>query len=115
MKLNLLVLRVADFARSRAFYEAMGLLLVEERHGNGPVHLSATLDGCVLELYPASSIAPTTASTRFGPATTDFDRTVDQAVTAGGSLIIPPGDSPWGGRAIIADPDGNKIELPKKP
>jgi catechol 2,3-dioxygenase-like lactoylglutathione lyase family enzyme len=111
MKLNLLVLRVADVAKSRAFYEALGLQLVEERHGSGPDHLSARLEGSVLELYPASQASPATEVLRFGLMINDLARTVDQAVLAGGVLVTPPGDTAWGKRAVIAAPDGHKIEL----
>lgn len=111
MKLNLLVIRVADLVRSRTFYEALGLELSEERHGSGPVHWSAKLDEGVLELYPLGSSATPTIGTRFGLLVAGVDAIVDRALTAGGSLVTAAGDSPWGRRAVIADPDGHKIEL----
>ena len=49
---NLLVLRAADLAASRRFYEALGLEFVVERHGKGPEHLAASLGEFVFELYP---------------------------------------------------------------
>lgn len=110
MKLNLLVIRVADLAKSRAFYESLGLSFLEERHGNGPIHLSAQLNGSVLELYPIAS-SLTTAGTRFGLLVPGVDRVVDRAITAGGLLISAATDSPWGRRAVVTDPDGHKVEL----
>ena len=111
MKLNLLVIRVANLAKSRAFYEALGLSFNEERHGSGPIHLSAQLDGSVLELYPMTSSSPTTTGTRFGLLAFGIDGIVDRALTAGGSLVTAAADSPWGRRVVVADPDGHKIEL----
>jgi catechol 2,3-dioxygenase-like lactoylglutathione lyase family enzyme len=52
--LDVVVLRSADMSAARAFYEAVGLTFVAEKHGSGPDHLAATLaGGVVLELYPA--------------------------------------------------------------
>ena len=41
---------------------------------------------------------------------------VDRAVAmlrgaAGAEVILPPTDSEWGRRAIVADPDGHRVEL----
>lgn len=111
MKLNLLVIRVADLAKSRAFYEALGLSFHEERHGSGPIQLAAKLDGSVLELYPMTSSSLTTIGARFGLLALGIEGIVDRALTAGGSLVTAAADSPWGRRAVVADPDGHKIEL----
>jgi hypothetical protein len=51
-ELDLLVLRCADLGASKVFYEALGLVLTREQHGNGPVHYSTLLGSTVLELYP---------------------------------------------------------------
>jgi len=111
MKLNLLVIRVADLAISRKFYEALGLSFDEERHGSGPIHLSAKLEESVLELYPISTSAPSTVGTRFGLLVSEIGGLVDRVLSAGGSLVSAPVDSPWGRQAVVADPDGHKIEL----
>jgi catechol 2,3-dioxygenase-like lactoylglutathione lyase family enzyme len=49
---TLIVLRCADVERAREFYEALGLALVAEQHGDGPRHYSTTVGRTVLELYP---------------------------------------------------------------
>lgn len=55
-EINLIVLRSDQLQVTRGFYEALGLSFVEEKHGHGPVHLSATTQsGTVLELYPLSN------------------------------------------------------------
>lgn len=52
MTLSLLVLGVEDLEASRAFYAALGLDLVQEKHGDGPLHFSCDMQGTVMELYP---------------------------------------------------------------
>ncbi|HMG45745.1 MAG TPA: alkaline phosphatase family protein [Acidimicrobiales bacterium] len=43
--LELVVLRVADLPAARAFYEAVGVTFVEERHGGGPEHVAEPVPG----------------------------------------------------------------------
>jgi catechol 2,3-dioxygenase-like lactoylglutathione lyase family enzyme len=75
--LDYLVIYVSDLEASAQFYGALGLTLVREQHGFGPVHYSAQLGPTVLELYPAGTRPPT--RTRLGlripgaEATTDRD------------------------------------------
>lgn len=47
-----LVLYAADPAATRRFYEVLGLVFRDERHGNGPAHHACDLGGSVLEVYP---------------------------------------------------------------
>ncbi|MBV9850371.1 MAG: VOC family protein [Armatimonadetes bacterium] len=57
--LGLVVLRAADVDRMLAFYHALGLEFVQERHGNGPIHYSCDLGGTIIEIYPGKSgVAP---------------------------------------------------------
>jgi hypothetical protein len=64
IRLDYIVLRCADLARSRRFYEALDLHFEEQKHGRGPTHLATTLGSVVLELYPLTS--KSTAGLRFG-------------------------------------------------
>jgi hypothetical protein len=43
------------------------------------------------------------------------DRAVEQAVAAGGSVLSPAATWPYGRRAAVRDPDGNRIELSEDP
>ena len=54
--LNLVVLRCNDLARSRLFYDALGLRFVDERHGQRPPHVSATLPGGTVVVPQSSSL-----------------------------------------------------------
>jgi catechol 2,3-dioxygenase-like lactoylglutathione lyase family enzyme len=103
--LTLVVLRVADLERSRSFYECLGLHFTEEQHGSGPRHLSTTVGGTVLELYPTGTA--TTTGTRIGLAVADLDQVVDRVGDAVVGQRTDRGTKP----IVVVDPDGHKIEL----
>jgi predicted lactoylglutathione lyase len=109
-KLNLVVLRVSELVRSERFYAALGLRFQYEQHERGPSHLSATIGGTAFELYPASSEA-TAGSIRLGFSVENVQALVKGALEAGGSLVQDLQPTDWGKRAVLADPDGHKIEL----
>lgn len=44
-------------------------------------------------------------------AVDDTDEAVDRVVKLGGSVILPPSDSPYGRRASVADPEGARFAL----
>ncbi|MFD7507414.1 VOC family protein [Streptomyces sp. NPDC059850] len=91
----LIVLYTDHVEESRAFYSGLGLALVQEQHGRGPVHYAATLpDGTVVELYPATARRPV-SSVRLG-------------FTVDGRTVTPP-LAP--GRHVVEDPDGRAVEL----
>lgn len=50
--LNLVVLRSPDVHRAVRFYRVLGLLFTVERHGSGPEHYAAVVNGFVFEIYP---------------------------------------------------------------
>lgn len=108
--LNLIVLRAADLARAAAFYAALGVHLVRERHGNGPEHLAADLGGTVFEVYPLGT-GPTTSATRLGFRVPALTAALLAVEAVGGSIIESARDSPWGLRAVVADCDGHRVEL----
>lgn len=78
----------------RAFYAQLGLHLVREQHGRGPVHYAAELGhGLVLELYPAISAEQATGRMRLGLA---IPAAVAQQV---------------GARTTLSDPDGRTVAV----
>ena len=109
--LNLVVLRSTDMARSAAFYSRLGLQFTEHQHGSGPQHFAAELGGGVFELYPLSPDGPSTLGTRIGFSVSSLDSAVAALSDYPGAVISPPKDSEWGRRAVVADPDGHRIEL----
>jgi catechol 2,3-dioxygenase-like lactoylglutathione lyase family enzyme len=88
--------------RSRAFYEALGLKLMPEKHGAGPPHYSARVGGTVLEFYPDAS--GSTRGLRLGLRLTDLAGAVSALAEIG--FVPRPGST-----MTIDDPDGHRIEL----
>lgn len=106
---NLLVLRSPDIHRAAPFYRALGLPLTPERHGGGPEHYSANVNGFVFELYPLANEA--TTGTRLGLGVDSVDELVPALVALGAEVVSGPRDSPWGRRAVVRDLDGHTVEL----
>ena len=109
--LNLVVLRAIGIERAAEFYSRLGLKFTRHQHGNGPVHFAAELGGCVFELYPQDPAGPSTLGTRVGFGVSSLDEVIAQLGAYPGAIISPPKNSPWGRRAVIADPDGHRVEL----
>jgi lactoylglutathione lyase len=109
--LSLLVVYTNNLDALADFYRGLGLNLSPEKHGSGPRHFSCRLGPTVLELFPAINNPSVPPSTRFGLAVESVDLIVSRVDTLGGQVISAPSDSRWGRRAVIADPDGNRVEL----
>jgi predicted enzyme related to lactoylglutathione lyase len=108
--LSLVVIQSADVKAAKEFYRMLGLSFVEEQHGSGPRHLAATLGPLVLEIYPCRGDKPA-APLRMGFQVRSLDETLELLRGSGSRIIREAHDSPWGRRAIVEDPDGNRIEL----
>ena len=108
VELEYVVLRCADLDRSRVFYEALGLVLVAEQHGQGAPHYSCTVGRIVLELYPQSGRA--TSGARLGFRVADVAATVEVLKSMGAEVVrvATAGASP---SALLHDPDGHEIIL----
>lgn len=111
IKLNLIVLRSPDIRRAADFYTRLGLNFILHKHGNGPAHFAAELDDGVFELYPASTEGLSTLGTRFGFRVPSLDAALSAVGNSPDTIISPAKDSEWGRRAVIADPDGHRVEL----
>jgi predicted enzyme related to lactoylglutathione lyase len=108
--LSLVVIRSADLDRAARFYAAVGLHLARERHGTGSEHLAAELRGTVFEVYPLGDTSGT-AAVRLGFRVPSVVAVLAAVESAGGSVVAPARESPWGVRAVVADPDGHRVEL----
>jgi catechol 2,3-dioxygenase-like lactoylglutathione lyase family enzyme len=112
ISLSLLVLKTRDPLRVRAFYGALGIEFVEERHAQGPVHFAGRVGDMILEVYPlAAGISAADTTTRLGFTVDDIEtvlgeiRVLDPSL-AGGDRALD------GKRAIVVrDPDGRAVEL----
>ena len=113
--LSLVVLRSPDIDRAAAFYSRLGLQFARHRHGAGPEHFSAELPGGVFELYPQTAEGASTLGTRVGFTVTSVDEAVASLSEYPGAVISPPNGSEWGRRAVVADPDGHRVELIQAP
>jgi predicted enzyme related to lactoylglutathione lyase len=111
--LNLLVLYSADVARAVAFYSALGLAFSRHQHGSGPEHDAAELGDLVFEIYPARP-QQGPAGVRIGFRVVQLDACVAALAETGAQVISAPRPSPWGRRAVVADPDGNRVELTER-
>lgn len=111
MLLNLVVLYSQDIQRSKAFYEALGLQFIKERHGQGSEHYACELNNTVLEIYPATAERPASTCIRLGFSVSSLDRVAERLTTLAGRLLFRPDESAWGKRAVVQDPDGHRVEL----
>jgi lactoylglutathione lyase len=113
--LTLLVLRTSDLERSLRFYRALGLILIEEQHGNGPRHFACQLGDLVLELYPAKAgSAPdrlTAGATMIGFQVASLAQTLPALAELGAVVLTAPSPTSSTPRAVVQDPDGRAIEL----
>ena len=108
--LSLVVLQSLQPEAVKEFYCLLGLSFIEEQHGNGPMHYSTTMGSLVLEICPSKNGSPPTPL-RIGFKVPCVDRTIEILRSRGTRIIREASDSPWGRRAVVEDPDGNRVEL----
>ena len=124
-RLTLITLGVADVARARRFYEALGF-----KAGRASKEEVAFLDagGVVLALWSRASLAEDAAVTdkptgsagialaHNARSEADVDKALAEAVAAGGKLIKPAEKTFWGGYSgYFTDPDGHLWEVAHNP
>lgn len=111
MTLNLLVLRCQDVSRTRWFYEQLGLVFVEEKHGAGPSHYASQTGGLVLELYPiTANQSPDNVRLGFS---THLLADINGNIRHGTDVKILKGPYAASDRLVmlLQDPDGRKVEI----
>lgn len=124
-RISLITLGVADLARARAFYEAMGWQ-ASPASQEGVVFFQA--GGSALALFGRADLAKDAGvadePTGFSALTLAYNtRTRDEvdavyadALSAGASARKPPQEAFWGGyTAYVADPDGHLWEIAWNP
>jgi lactoylglutathione lyase len=114
ISLNLIVLRTAQIESALAFYAALGLHFAQHQHGTGALHYASTLGAIVMELYPQRSVTDTTSAVRIGFAVADLAAALARLEALEVRLLTAPHTSPWGMRAVVADPDGHRVELTQR-
>lgn len=110
------ILSTSDLPRLLAFYIAG--LDAEETYrfpeDGTPGYVALDVGGARLGIAadPASAAADGPQRHALWVYCTDADTAADRLVEAGGTLISPPTDMPWGERvADLHDPDGNFVHV----
>jgi len=109
-ELSLLVVRVSDLETSRAWYERLGFVFSEERHGDGPVHYAAAEANFVFELYPESASNPVSSAVRLGFCVRDVRAIIETEIPSE-SVVARPDTKDGRFGAVLVDPDGIKVEI----
>jgi lactoylglutathione lyase len=119
LSLALLVLRTGHLDDSLAFYRAVGLALVEEKHGSGPAHYACQIGDVVLELYPGTTQDlidhRSSGATMLGFNVASLDAVLAAIEQTGARILSSAKTTLWGRRAVVQDPDGRAIELNEPP
>ena len=111
--LGLVVIQARDLEAARQFYQCLGLDLQREQHGKGPEHIAVELGAAVFEIYPAENDT-TTDTIRIGFVVPSLEQAVGALRNHSAKILMEPHDSPRGRRAVVQDPDGNRVELTER-
>ena len=101
------------------FYQALGLPLVEEDHGEGPIHYACYIAGVHFAIFPGEigeAVSRRSGGcTQVGFNVSDVDAAFATAKELGAKVVWEPRDMPWGRAALVRDPDGRPVELNHTP
>ncbi|HLQ43762.1 MAG TPA: VOC family protein [Planctomycetaceae bacterium] len=112
-ELNLVVVYSKNLEAARDFYASLGLSFQSEQHGTGPQHYAATLGAAVFEIYPSRN-GERNGELRIGFQVESVDGVVQRLRERQITILSEPRDSAWGRRAVVEDPDGNRVELTQR-
>lgn len=110
-RLRLIVLYTGQLDALAAFYRALGIPLMAERHDGGPEHYSIAFDDVVLEIYPQGKVARGLDGVMLGFGVDSIDAHLVALAAAG--YPVSPRFSAEAGRKVasFADPDGRRVRL----
>ncbi|WP_456311645.1 VOC family protein [Pseudomonas shirazensis] len=112
MHIRLLVLRTGSPEKLVDFYGLFGLKFEYHKHGNSPFHYAASIGATTLEIYPlAKEQSEPDVNLRLGFEVASFKETIQKLKDNNVHFFSEPAITDFGFMAIIADPDGRKIEL----
>ena len=123
-RVSLVTLGVGDLARARAFYEGLGWS-TRAKPGDDVVFFQA--GGMVVALWSREKLAEDTAVADPGGwggitlahnvgSPEEVDAVIEEARTAGGSILRSPAATFWGGYSgVFLDPDGYPWEIAHNP
>jgi len=114
-RIDALVLSSHEVKKTADFYKSLGLDLVEEKHGDGPLHYACEFGGCHFAIFeskegkaPAQEFG---GSTKIGFNVDDVDLFFEKSIELGATEKLKPDNAPWGRNAVVIDPDGRTIEF----
>ena len=110
VSLSLIVLKTNQLEVVAHFYESIGIELVEEQHGTGPLHYAARLGGTVLEIYPLAEGAAD-STTRLGFVVEDLGAVMECLWRRELAPLKKARQTEWGLCRVVKDPDGRSVEL----
>ncbi|TAE75159.1 MAG: glyoxalase/bleomycin resistance/extradiol dioxygenase family protein [Bacteroidetes bacterium] len=112
MELKLLVIRANEPEKIANFFSILGITFDYHKHGNSPLHYSATLGQVILEIYPlAKNQIETDKNLRLSFKIDDFDTVIEKLKENEITFLSEPKQTDFGYMVIIQDPEGRKIEL----
>ncbi len=114
-RISLVTLGVADLARARAFYEAMGWRDAIQPDDEVAFYQAG---GMVFGLWAAlgGGAAPSVELAHNVRSPAEVDAVLAEAQTAGGTIVRPAAKASWGGyTGAFADPDGHVWEVAHNP
>jgi catechol 2,3-dioxygenase-like lactoylglutathione lyase family enzyme len=115
ISLSLLVLRTTRIDACFEFYQALGLEMVEEKHGKGPVHYSFSSNGVIVEIYPETQKDFTEIraerTIRLGFTVDSLAAILESLEPLGAKALKPASITQRRRLAVILDPDGREIEI----
>ena len=124
-RISLITLGVADVARARAFYEALGW---RASGASQPEVAFLQANGLAIALWARQALAEDAgvadgargfsgiALAYNGRSKSEVDAVYASAVAAGATALTAPRDTPWGGYSgYFADPDGHLWEVAWNP
>lgn len=112
--LSLVSLRCADPERAAAFYAALGLSVSRDESGDGPAHCVVSVGSISLRLYPLEALRGSVGA-RLGFMVGNLAAVLSAVAQTGGQVLREPHATASGLRAVLADPDGHRVELTQQP
>jgi lactoylglutathione lyase len=110
--LGLIVLRTKNIQKITAWYGAIGIEIVKEKHEKTKSTYTADLEGLLLEFLPLSEETPAPEpNVRLGFVVADLEKTLAELKAHATVVINPPQSTSRGFRAVVRDPDGRSVEL----
>ena len=95
-RLKLVVIRTADLDQLICFYTCLGIEFTHHRHGSGPFHAAADLDGVVFEIYPAKKPEDVDRTTRLGFSVLELEASIASIRSSGMTVVEEPQMTEWG-------------------